>query len=430
MPISIRYPFAGTYIVSQTPTGRTSHTDDYSFGVYNPKPLVNYWTAAYDFAMSVGTRVLAVAPGIVVGFRENVVEGGSGPSHNAGNFVTIRHNPGTANEFYATYQHLRTNGVLVESGTVVAGQLIGYSGNTGLTEGPHLHLGFGTTSFVHQSGDVLALATDAQDNLINFNGARPSLNASVIGGPEVFVTTQPDLVIQNAHIDDVTVNIGQSINVDWEVRNSGTGAAAVSNGGVYLSRDAVWNSADIKVGNDATIALSASSTDTGEHVKFVVPTSVSAGTWYVLVVGDDGKQVTESSESNNVWSQKITVSNSTSRPDLVIQNAHINDTTVKPGQTVKVSWDVLNIGTAEAAGTDTFIFLSRDMTLTSSDRYLDHETLSTMSVNERDAEYQSFTMPTDLARGHYYLAVVADAGLAAAETNEANNIAWIPYDIV
>jgi hypothetical protein len=63
MPFSVRYPFEGSYQVSQTPTVTFSHTDD-------PNNLTNadYWVAAYDFAMDVGTPFLAMAPGTVVAY--------------------------------------------------------------------------------------------------------------------------------------------------------------------------------------------------------------------------------------------------------------------------------------------------------------------------------------------------------------------------
>lgn len=243
-------------------------------------------------------------------------------------------------------------------------------------------------------------------------------------------SARPDLVIQNVSVDDLTVSVGQRVTVDWDVANLGSGAAGSSYAGVYLSRDATWDASDIKVGGESTSSLTGGGRDTNEDATFTVSSSISAGTWHVLVVADDGRLVGESNEANNVWSQRITVSSgTTTRPDLVIENVRIDDTTVRAGQSVKVSWDARNIGNAEAASTDQFIFASRDRTLSSNDVYLDQESLGTMSVGERDGEYESFAM-ANLARGRWYIGVVADAGLDVVESNESNNISWVAFDII
>ena len=93
---------------------------------------------AVDIGMLVGTKITAVREGIVFRTRDNyALAGVSSPYFiDKANLVEILHDDGT----YALYGHLLLGGVKVKVGDKVsAGQVIGLSGNTGYSTGPHLH---------------------------------------------------------------------------------------------------------------------------------------------------------------------------------------------------------------------------------------------------------------------------------------------------
>jgi murein DD-endopeptidase MepM/ murein hydrolase activator NlpD len=174
-PISVRYPFAGSARVRQAASSgndKDSHNQ------------ADKWSAAYDFAMPVGTEVLAAASGTVVGVYESETQTyAPGTSKRLGNFVTLEHRDAQNMPFFTTYLHLRHNGVAAQIGDKVsAGQLIGYSGNTGVSTGPHLHFQFGRTSALSvQTGQRYAVATNDQDRLITFGGVIPKVDDVPIG---------------------------------------------------------------------------------------------------------------------------------------------------------------------------------------------------------------------------------------------------------
>jgi len=93
--------------------------------------------AALDFKMKQGTRVLAARDGVVIRVKEDGDKGGLKKAYRQfGNNIVIQHPDGSR----SGYWHLQKNGALVNAGdTVRQGQLIGLSGNTGYTSGPHLH---------------------------------------------------------------------------------------------------------------------------------------------------------------------------------------------------------------------------------------------------------------------------------------------------
>lgn len=119
------FPFAhGTkHQLTQGNKGAFTHFDDNTY--------------AFDFDLKEGTPVHAARAGMVVEIKEDSNRGGNSSAYNEyGNYVLVYHADGS----FGNYVHLKQNGALVDIGQMVeAGDLIGLSGNTGRSSGPHLH---------------------------------------------------------------------------------------------------------------------------------------------------------------------------------------------------------------------------------------------------------------------------------------------------
>jgi len=110
----------GPFSISQGAGGDYSHTS----------PKGRY---AVDIAMPEGTPIVAARAGTVLKARDG--QHGRMPNP-AGNYVRILHDDGT----HSAYLHLKRGSVKVKPGQQVkVGSLLGHSGNTGRSTGPHMH---------------------------------------------------------------------------------------------------------------------------------------------------------------------------------------------------------------------------------------------------------------------------------------------------
>lgn len=106
-----------------------------------------------DISVPIGTPIYATADGVIEYIQENM--------ENGGKYIVVKH----ANNFRTAYFHLSNNRIMKTGDTVQAGCLIGISGNTGPSTGPHLHYAI----YYTEPGKKFGWSTDAIDPLWTTN---------------------------------------------------------------------------------------------------------------------------------------------------------------------------------------------------------------------------------------------------------------------
>ncbi len=117
----------------------TQYFGNTEFSTKNPQIYKSGSHNGVDFAASIGTPVKSALTGTISGTGNT----GVGKCLSYGKWIMVKH----ANGLSTLYAHLSLVNVAVGQ-TVSTGETIGYSGNTGLSTGPHLHFGVYATEGV------------------------------------------------------------------------------------------------------------------------------------------------------------------------------------------------------------------------------------------------------------------------------------------
>ncbi|QIX61065.1 T9SS type A sorting domain-containing protein [Hymenobacter sp. BT18] len=231
---------------------------------------------------------------------------------------------------------------------------------------------------------------------------------------------QPNLELASATLSAASGLPGAALTSSVTIKNTGTASATASTVGYYLSKDAVYDAADVSMGQTTggTLAASGSATRTG---SFSIPAATTAGSYYVLFVADAQGTIMESNETDNVLSVALTVK--ATQADLTLASATLGSSTVVTGNTVTTSVSIKNQGSASAASSTIGYYLSANTTWDGNDVLLKTVTGASLAAAASDTRTNSLTIPATTAAGSYYVLFVADPQSSVTEGDETNNVA-------
>jgi len=144
-----------------------------------------------DFSAPEGTPVKAAASGTVYISTDLIDENGKYYSY--GKYIVIEHYDVTRGTYYTLYAHLSSRSVN-QGDTVTYGQIIGYSGNTGNSGGPHLHFEIrkGTYSYYSVRNPECWLQRSNYDGYGSVYSMCKTSSGSRIEGMRISGATKPE----------------------------------------------------------------------------------------------------------------------------------------------------------------------------------------------------------------------------------------------
>lgn len=238
--------------------------------------------------------------------------------------------------------------------------------------------------------------------------------------------TPPDIFISQLTTSNTSVSEQQNINVLFQ--QNMTNAPALSTSVGYECRwstDQVWSSDDATVSTGLSTFNTSNSSET-ESVFFPVP--YGTGARYLLVKADATNQFSESNESN-VVSLAFTVAPASVLPDIFVDAISLSSSIASTGQTLTINCDQ-NISMPELSAVNVFMEYRWATSTTYSTTYpiLGVDFSSVGSGDPDDPESLVFTVPA--GTGQRFLMIVCDTGNNVVESDETNNLIFIPVNVV
>ena len=223
----------------------------------------------------------------------------------------------------------------------------------------------------------------------------------------------PDLIVESPTVDQATLAPQQSFTLTASLRNRGLDASDAVSLAYYLSTDAFISSDDLAVGTSSEPALSASAS-ARVSTTLTAPSEVGVHYVGVCVAPVAGERNTDNNCSTGV---RITITDPSGRPDLVVQPLTVSDSSVEASTSITVNATVRNQGGGQSASTTLRYYRSSNATITSRDTAIGTDSVATLAASGSSIE--SIRTSTPATAGVYYYG--ACIGAVANESDAENN---------
>lgn len=244
-------------------------------------------------------------------------------------------------------------------------------------------------------------------------------NNNVISVSFTVEAQEPDLIGQNLLLSPTTIAPEGPTTASIRIRNIGNGNAGSSKVGFYLSADNSLGPLDELLDEKEINSLNAGSFQDISQ-QLTIPASSPAGNYYIIAKADHETDVAESNENNNVISFAISIT--ALQPDLIVESASLNSTSLNAGASTAVSATVSNIGNGSATLSKLGYYLSVDNSFGPSDNLLGESIVANVAAGASQVVNSNIMIPAGTSPGIYFIHFVADHAEELSEENENNNV--------
>ena len=233
------------------------------------------------------------------------------------------------------------------------------------------------------------------------------------GTTPVLAEPQPNLQIEGIAAPS-TWRLGQTVRLDYQVRNSGNDPVKGFFGEEIRLVDTLGLAATQVLASTWAFQSLAAGATLAQGLSLTVP-DLPPGNWRLEVVADRGKQVAESNEADNIGSLVVAVI----APDLAVGNLSTTGL-LQGGEAITLNWTTRNAGSADAVSIRDRIYLSRDDVVDPGDSLLGSRLIDALGIGAASDGSLRFTLPVDLS-GSWRLIVLTDGDNANNEATHENN---------
>lgn len=250
------------------------------------------------------------------------------------------------------------------------------------------------------------------------------LNNTISSGHTINVnmTPPPDLVVsQMTFVDDASPNGDYSLS--FTVTNTGLNATRTGHwrDAVYFSRNNVFdNTASLvmKISHEGVLER-----DSSYYVDTVIKVRNNmVGKWYVYIVTDVENNIFEYNFESNNWTMDSVMVKDL---DLSVESVFVSDTTVSPGESITISYQVKNNGNGTVLNSQW-----RDAVYLTLDESFDVESAIPLGsvrhggILAHDSSYTktiNVVVPSSIAMGSYHIWIVTDVSNTVFENESEDN---------